>query len=255
MSHVSLMLLADGNRITINKNNSAVNTSVAWDKSYKMNIGVDARFLDNRLSVTFDAYREWNREMLMNIAENVQSVIGTQSAAVNKGEMNNWGYELSLTWRDKIGKDFKYRVGINTGYSDNEVLNMDWETEYLYRQLTKGSRTDLGLWGLQCIGMFRSNQDIEEYFADNNITNYLGMSKDQVRPGMLIYKDIRGAQQPDGTYAGPDGIVNVDNDQVQLSNRSNPSVPPYLAGRGFGGTLRGSTGVVLPQPPEAILLT
>jgi hypothetical protein len=187
-----------------------------------MNIGLDARFLDNRLSVTFDAYREWNREMLMNIAENVQSVIGTQSAAVNKGEMNNWGYELSLTWRDKIGKDFKYRVGINTGYSDNEVLNMDWETEYLYRQLTKGSRTDLGLWGLQCIGMFRSNQDIEEYFADNNITNYLGMSKDQVRPGMLIYKDIRGAQQPDGTYAGPDGIVNVDNDQVQLSNRSNP---------------------------------
>ncbi len=210
------------NRITINKNNSAVNREVGWDKSYKMNVGIDARFLDNRLSVTFDAYREWNRDMLMNIAQSVPSTVGTQSAAMNLGSMNNWGYELSLTWRDKIGKDFKYRVGINTGYSDNEVLNMDWETEYLYRQITKGSRTDIGLWGLQCIGMFRSYQDIEEYFADNNITNYLGMSKDQVRPGMLIYKDVRGAQQEDGTYAGPDGIVNVDNDQVQLSNRSNP---------------------------------
>ena len=39
---------------------------------------------------------------------------------------------------------------------------------------------------------------------------------------MLIYKDVRGALQTDGTYAAPDGIVDKDNDQVRLSNRSNP---------------------------------
>ena len=39
---------------------------------------------------------------------------------------------------------------------------------------------------------------------------------------MLIYKDIRGAEQTDGTYAGPDGVVSYENDQVRLSNRSNP---------------------------------
>lgn len=50
----------------------------------------------------------------------------------------------------------------------------------------------------------------------------MGMSKDQVRPGMLIYKDVRGPQQSDGTYAAPDGVVDRDNDMVQLSNRSNP---------------------------------
>ncbi|MEE1092836.1 MAG: SusC/RagA family TonB-linked outer membrane protein, partial [Prevotella sp.] len=54
------------NRITINKNNSAVNPDVHWDKSYKFNFGVDAHFLKQRLAVTFEAYREWNREMLMN---------------------------------------------------------------------------------------------------------------------------------------------------------------------------------------------
>ena len=70
--------------------------------------------------------------------------------------------------------------------------------------------------------MFRSFQEIEEYFTNNNITSYMGMTKDKVRPGMLIYKDVRGARQPDGTYAGPDGIVDKDNDQVRLSNRSNP---------------------------------
>ena len=70
--------------------------------------------------------------------------------------------------------------------------------------------------------MFRSFQDIEEYFEKYGIKSYMGMTKDKVRPGMLIYKDVRGALQADGTYAGPDGIVDKENDQVQLSNRSNP---------------------------------
>ena len=209
-------------RITINRNNSAVNRDVHWDKVYKANFGIDLNVLKNRLSVTFDMYREWNREMLMNISQAIEATIGTQSASVNLGEMDSWGYELGITWRDKIGKDFKYKIGINTGYTDNKVLNMDWETDYIYRQIRKGGRTDIGLWGLQCVGMFRSFQDIEEYFAENNITSYLGMSKDQVRPGMLIYKDIRGPQQTDGSYAGPDGVVDADLDQVCLSNRSNP---------------------------------
>lgn len=210
------------NILSLNKNNSAVNHDVHWDKVYKANFGIDLNVLNNRLSVTFDMFREWNREMLMTISQSIEATIGTQSASTNLGEMDNWGYELSVTWRDKIGKDFKYHIGLNTGYYDNKVLNMDWETEYIYRQIQKGGRTDIGLWGLQCIGMFRSFQDIEEYFDKYNITSYLGMSKDEVRPGMLIYKDVRGPQQADGTYAEPDGVVDEDNDQVRLSNRTNP---------------------------------
>ena len=211
------------NRITINKNNSALNPDVHWDKSYKTNIGLDFQVLNKRLAVNFDWYYEKNREMLINLAQEIPTPIGTQTASQNLGEMNNWGWELSITWRDKIGKDFKYRIGLNTGYSDNEVLVMDFPTEYLYRQITPGSRTDVGLWGMQCIGMFRSFQDIEEYFEKYNSTSYMGMSKYKVRPGMLIYKDVRGAYNAEtGTYEGPDGVVDRDNDQVCLSNRSNP---------------------------------
>ena len=209
-------------RITINKDNSAVNRDVHWDKVYKANFGLDFNVLDSRLSVNFDMYREWNREMLMDISQAIQATIGTQSASVNLGEMDSWGYELGVTWRDKIGKDFKYRVGINTGYRDNKVLVMDWVTDNFYKEIRPGGRTDIGRWGLQCIGMFRSFQDIEEYFEKYNITSYLGRTKDQVRPGMLIYKDVRGPQQADGTYAAPDGVVDEDVDQVRLSNRNNP---------------------------------
>lgn len=213
--------IASGNRITINKNISAVNADVHWDKDYKTNVGIDAQFLNNRLAVTFDYYYEKNREMLMNLSQSKPTTIGTQSASTNVGEMDLWGGELSVTWKDKIGKDFKYSVGVNTGWSDNKVLNMDWVTDYLYRQITPGHRTDVGLWGMQCIGMFRTFQDIEEYFEKYNITSYMGMTKDQVRPGMLMYKDVRGAyDEATGTYAGPDGVVDEKNDLIKMGDRS-----------------------------------
>ena len=201
---------------------SVVNRDVKWDKSYKGNIGVDWNILNNRLGFTVEGYYVWDREMLLPFKGSVPGTVGAGSADQNWGKMDSYGVEFSATWRDHIGKDFKYRVQLNTGYSDNKVLQTEWPTEDLYRSIYKGHRTDMGTWGLQCIGMFRSFQDIEEYFEKYNITSYLGKTKDQIRPGMLIYKDVRSAMQGDGTYLGPDGIVDEKNDLVRLSNRSNP---------------------------------
>lgn len=212
-----------GSNIKMN-DKSSVNRDAHWDKSTKFDAGIDFNLLRNRLSIGIDGYYTWDREMLMPFASGsgVPGLVGIQSAPMNYGKMDQYGVELSVTWRDKVGKDFSYRIGLNTGLSDNKVLLMPWETEYLYRQITKGHRSDMGTWGMQCLGMFRSFQDIDEYFTKYNITSYMGMSKDQVRPGMLIYKDVRGPQQPDGTYAAPDGVVDAQNDQVQLSSRNNP---------------------------------
>jgi len=207
---------------------TGINRDAHWDKSYKANFGLDFNVLDNRLGVNLDAYYEWNRDMFMKNSADIPAIIGTQSADENFGEVDSWGVELSLNWRDKIGKDFKYRVGLNTGYGDNKVKQRAWESPISLDKVHPGQRSDSGLWGLECIGMFRNYQEIEEYFDKYQITSYLGLSKSDIRPGMLIYKDIRGAQNADGTYAGPDGKINNEEDLVKISHRSsNP----------WGGTL------------------
>ena len=212
-----------GSHLAMNKNNTGVNPDAHWDKSYKMNIGLDWNILNNRLGFVIEGYKQWDREMLMPYKASIPGTVGNQSAHQNMAEMDSWGIEFSATWRDQIGKDFKYRIGINTGYSDNKVLLMDWETDAVYRQITKGSRTDIGTWGMQCVGMFRSFQEIEEYFEQHNLTSYMDMPKEDVRPGMLIYKDVRGYDAETGAYVDqPDGKVDGDDDQVRLSNRSNP---------------------------------
>jgi len=203
-------------------NGGSVNRDVHWDKSYKANLGIDFNTLGNRLAINIDGYYIWDRELLMGFKGTIPSIVGTSSASQNYGKMNRYGVELSATWRDKIGKDFKYRVGLNTGLSDNKVLLMEWPTSALFRSIHYGSRTDMGTWGYECIGMFRSFQDIQEYVQKYNITKYPGVSSiDDLRPGMLIYKDIRGSLQEDGTYSGPDGVIN-DDDFVRLSDRENP---------------------------------
>ena len=76
-----------------------------------------------------------------------------------------------------------------------------------------GDRFDIGTWGMECLGMFRSYQEIQEYVKKYNITNYMGMAPDQIKPGMLIYKDVRGAGgtgTPDGTTTPLLGDVNGD---------------------------------------------
>lgn len=210
-----------GSHIAMN-DNSAVNRNAHWDKSHKFNAGFDLNVLHSHLNFAVDGYYTWDREMLMPFSASVPATVGIKSAPMNYGKMNLYGIELTATWRSTIGKDFRYKLSLNTGLNDNKVLLMDWETNYIYRQITKGHRSDMGTWGMQCLGMFRSFQEIDEFFNKYNITSYMGMSKDQVRPGMLIYKDVRGPQLPDGTYGAPDGVVDKDNDQVQLSSRSNP---------------------------------
>lgn len=211
-----------GGHITLNKNISAVNRNAHWDKSYKSNFGFDFNVLNNRLTFSLDGYYEWNREMLLPYTSSIPGTVGTQSAYTNYGELDTYGIELSATWRDKIGKDFKYKVQVNTGYTDNKVLVRDWDNPMTYKSVRKGDRLDIGTWGMQCIGMFRNYQEIDEYFTKYNITKYMNKTKDEIRPGMLIYKDVRGELQSDGTYAGPDGVVDGDNDQVRMSNRNNP---------------------------------
>ena len=144
-----------GSHITAN-NGARINRDVHWDKSYKGNLGFDFSVLNSRLGFNIDAYYVWDREMLLAFNGTIPTTVGTSGAPQNYGKMDSWGSEISITWRDKIGKDFKYKVQLNTGFSDNKVLLMEWPTSNYYKAISEGSRTDRGSWGMQCIGMFRS---------------------------------------------------------------------------------------------------
>ena len=103
-----------------------------------------------------------------------------------------------------------------------------------YNSPVRGERADRGEWGLKCIGMFRSYQEIEEYFDKYNITSYLGKTKSDIHPGTLIYEDVRGTNNGDGTYGPADGKIDT-NDYIRLSERKSN---PYSFTLNFGGSYK-----------------
>ena len=215
---------------TIRMPKQGVNPDVHWDKTYKTNFGIDMAFLKNRMSANLDFYYDMGREMFASHqgTSYYPNTVGIQPAPENFGEVDTYGVELSLGWKDKIGKDMSYWVKLTTGYNDNKIRETGWKAAYDFDKLVRNERSDRGLWGYECIGMFRSYQEINEYFDKYSITKYLGNTKETVHPGMLIYKVVRGQyDESTGTFGPADGIVD-EQDYIKISHRaSNP----------YGGTL------------------
>ena len=200
------------------------NRDLHWDKNTKMNLGIDLRMLDGRLSVSFDTYYEKQREMFaLPNAYAMPGTVGTYPAPENYSQMDLWGYELIAGWRQRINKDMYISARLGFSYDDNKVLLYPWDQKITPTSIVYGERSDRGLWGLSCMGMFRSYQEIEEYFHKYHITEYLGLAQSQVHPGMLIYEDIRGEYNEETKEydPNPDGKIRAEDDIVQISARQN----------------------------------
>lgn len=197
------------------------NIDAHWDKTYKINFGIDARMLDSRLGVNMEYYTDFGREIFSTHlgTKYYPTTVGIQAVPENFAELNTYGGEISVNWRDKINKDLSYWVKLSTGYSDNKVIKVAKIANPDRDDLIEGKSKDLGLWGYQCIGMFKSYQQIEEYFEHYKITEYMGKKKDAVHPGMLIYKDVNGKWDAEKRTYGPKDHIVDENDMVKISRR------------------------------------
>lgn len=205
------------------------NPDVRWDNSTKTNFGVDASFLNSRLSTTIDAFYNHQYNMLMSLTNNIPVTVGGSLSSVNYGIRDAYGAELSLDWRDKIGSEFRYQIRGYVSWADDKVIKKDFSDNIEMWEAHPDASSDYGQWGYDCLGLLKTQEDINAYVAQYGITKLLGTNAESIKPGMLSYKDVRGPQQEDGTYAAPDGVIDG-NDVIQLTKKSSSHI-------GFGLTL------------------
>ena len=94
------------------------NPNLTWETSNQVDAGLDARFLDNRLSFTFDWFRKETRDLLVSYSPTPE--YGVSSVTNNAGNVLNTGFEAELGWKDAIG-DFRYGINANFSYLKNRV--------------------------------------------------------------------------------------------------------------------------------------
>ena len=199
------------------------NEDVTWETSEQTNIGIDARFLRSRLSLTADFYIKTTKDWLVEAP--ILATAGTGAPFINGGDVKNTGIELALTWNDQIGSDFQYNVGINGAYNKNKVGNIPTEdgiihgeTNMLYNNTPEFYRASNGhpigyFWGYQTAGIFQNQQQIEGWRAAGN-----GILQPDVQPGDVIFVD-----------QDRNGVID-DNDKVDLGN----GTPDFTYGFNLG---------------------
>ena len=209
--------------LAVVSNVDLANRDVHWDNVDKYNVGIDARFFKNRLSLSADGFINRLSNMLSNLTSSPSILIGTAVPTENFGRANTFGFEASTSWRDKINKDWGYNVTLNFNWMDNKVLVTDVAKGNIGTYLDPtGKSQDLGFLGYHSLGILRSQAEVDAYVAQYHITNMLGYipgSANPIRPGMLAFADVRGKQDPVTLqYAGPDGIIDI-NDQDYLKRK------------------------------------
>ena len=193
------------------------NEDLTWETSEQLNIGLDARFLSGRLGFTLDWYNKKTKDLL--VAVPVDPTTGFSTQMKNAGTVENKGIELSLSWNDKIGKDFQYNVGWNMAYNHNEVTEVKSNQTYnnggndlLAQNTGYMARFEKGhpigyFWGYKTEGVMQNEADVQAYL-DKNCKGNADNSKQGtgIKPGDLKFVDVNG-----------DGVVN-DDDKTELGD-------------------------------------
>lgn len=116
--------LVPGNNYTSAVSPSTMgNKKLKWETSEQVNVGLDMRFLRNRLGVVVDWFDKKTKDLLVN--GTVPSlIIGGTTSPMNAGNVSNRGWEVELSWRDAVG-DFRYSATLNLATLKNKVTYLD----------------------------------------------------------------------------------------------------------------------------------
>jgi TonB-linked SusC/RagA family outer membrane protein len=87
------------------------NNQLQWEAVKKINAGVDIAALDERLQISFDAYRNKTDKMI--VYEPVITASGFDYAVTNSGGMRTTGVELAVSSRIINKRDFNWDAGFN----------------------------------------------------------------------------------------------------------------------------------------------
>ncbi len=154
------------------------NRFITYEKAYKLNIGVDASFLNKRLDASLDFYTDKYFDLLQTRGKSIE-LLGASYPYENIGKNRRSGVEIALTWQDHVGS-LNYYVSGNWSIEKTELLYMD-EQNVPYNYLRQTGQPIGAMFGLTAEGFF-SAADIA--------AGYPVMNGYKAQPGDVKYKDL-----------------------------------------------------------------
>ena len=149
------------------------NPDLEWEESIQTDFGIDARFLNNKLTIALDYFNKLTDGLLVSVAPVAE--VGVGSTTINAGTVRNTGLELEFSWKDTIG-DFSYNLNGNFSSLSNVVTYLDPTVSRIQGSVMQAS---------QAYTAFEQGHKIWYFRA----YDYLGVNRET---GEAIFRDVDG---------------------------------------------------------------
>jgi iron complex outermembrane receptor protein len=149
-----------------------------WEVSTQTNIGLDFGLFGNRITGTLDYFNKVVTDVVL-FANRIDPIQPTEKIWTNIPdlEIQNTGFELSLDYRGNFSEDFTFNVGGNISYTDNKVVDSQFEV------LTSGAAQGAGQTGATING-YINDEPIGTFF----MKEFIGIGAD----GLNQFRDVNG---------------------------------------------------------------
>ena len=169
------------------------NANLTWEKSRKMNIGLDASLWNGKLTIVFDYFREHRYDIITSLSGGDKlgfpAIVGKAAPFINSGIVDNHGVEFEIGWNGKVGKHFRYNIKPNFTFARNKIIfQNEIPRDYAWRASTGGR---IGQHFVYVFDHFVNDQaEADRLNAMNDGNGYQPWGK--LYPGDVVYKDISG---------------------------------------------------------------
>ncbi|MEO9004681.1 MAG: TonB-dependent receptor [Ginsengibacter sp.] len=191
-----------------------ISPTFTWERVQTKNIGLDYALIGAKLNGSFDYFITDTKNMVV-ASQQLPAVLGTSAPPSNSADLRTKGWELSLTWNDRIINN-QLRYSMTLGLSDNSSTITKYSgnpTESL-SDFYPGEKLG-NIWGFTTEGFYKTDADAS---AINNsaLAGYTWLAGD------IKYADLN----KDGKISYGDNTVANPGDQNIIGN----STPRYKFG-------------------------
>ncbi|MCF0176870.1 MAG: TonB-dependent receptor [Bacteroidales bacterium] len=230
------VLIGNGQATTITTNGKFASSTRQWERICNYNLGLDWGFLGNRLTGSADVFTKKNNNMLVSV--DYPSIVGDTPPTVNSGKFKSWGYEGTISWRDRAGKDFHYNLGGTFTFARTQLVDLGGQATIASGFVSNREGYPLNsLFGLRYGGKIENEKMLQTYLEKYYNNNGIGMPS-SLRVGDNMYCDENG----DGKLDAEDYIyLGTDTPEIQYSFNAGIS----WKGLDFSIVFQGAAGRVM----------
>ena len=168
------------------------NAGLVWETKETVNVGFDASFLNQRLTVSAEYYNSKTSDVLAETPIAISTGNQGGSPWKNAASLRNKGFEFTLGWKDQIS-DFRYSALLNVTTMDNEVLSLGRDgtnRDYIDsgQARTKPGRSLAEFYLRKTDGIFKTQKQIDNYVTSTGTPIMIEGKRPQL--GDVKYLDL-----------------------------------------------------------------